>query len=338
MNHLFRPYLRKFVIVFFDDILIYSPTIELHLQQLTLVFATLSEAKFTLKFSKCQFLKCSIEYLGHIVSSKGVEPVPSKIDAMIYWPIPSTLKQLHGFLGLTGFYRRFIKNYASLSFHLTELLKKDAFIWSPNAQLSDNLKKALTHTPVLALPDFTKSFVLQTDALGAGLGAVLTQNGHPISFFSKKFTPKLLNSSTYVRELHAISEAVQKWQHYLFGNKFFIETDQKSLKELMNQVIQTPAQHYYFSKLLGYDYVILYKPDKSNIVTDALSRRNTPDSSQLILLTTPTFEFLRVLLQENKSHPDMLTLHKEIQNGSARHPDFSIHNDILYFKGKPYLG
>lgn len=257
---------------------------------------------------------------------------------MVQWPTPTTLKQLRGFLGLTGFYRRFIKNYASLSFPLTELLKKDAFHWNPSAQNSfDSLKEALTKAPILALPDFTKTFVLQTDASGTGIGAVLTQNGHPVSYFSKKLCPKLQNSSTYVRELHAITTAVQKWRHYFLGNQFIIETDQKSLRELMNQVIQTPAQHYYLSKLLGYDYVIVYKPGKSNTVADALSRRDIPTNSQFLLLTTPSFDFLTILLSENNSFPDLQALHSAITKDKEHHSDYSINRGILYYKNKPYL-
>lgn len=129
---------------------------------------------------------------------------------MINWPVPTNIKQLRGFLGITVFYRRFIKNYASISFDLTELLKKYAFHWDSNSQTTfDSLKNAMSQALVFSLPDFTQQFIIHTDSSGSGVGAVLTQYEHPISYFSKKFCPILLNSSTYVKELHAITAAVQ---------------------------------------------------------------------------------------------------------------------------------
>lgn len=127
MNIIFEPYLRHFVIVFFDDILVYSRTLEDHHHHLELVFKCLVTHQFFLKRSKCTFAKPSIAYLGHIVSASGVGPDPEKIQAMVSWPQPQSVKQLRGFLGLTGFYRKFVRNYASIAFPLTEMLKKDAF-------------------------------------------------------------------------------------------------------------------------------------------------------------------------------------------------------------------
>jgi hypothetical protein len=238
MNLIFEPYLRQFVIVFFDDILIYSKSFEDHLTHLQLVFQMLLHHSFFLKLTKCQFAQQSLSYLGHIVSAQGVGPDPEKIVAMTQWPSPTNLKKLRGFLGLTGVYRKFIKNYASIASPLTELLKKDAFVWLEQVQRAfEALKQAIVEAPVLALPNFNEVFMLNTDASGIGMGAVLSQNGHPICYFSKKFCPKLLNASTYVRGLCAITAAVKKWRSYLLGRKFIIHTDQRSHLELMTQVI-----------------------------------------------------------------------------------------------------
>ena len=130
----------------------------------------------------------------------------------------------------------------------------------------------MTQAPVLALPDFSLPFTLETDASGIAMGVVLMQRGHPLAYFSKLFCPRLQHASTYIRELHAITTAVRKWRQYLLGHPFIILTDHKSLRELMNQVIQTPEQQVYLSKLIGYDYSIQYKPGKKNLVADALSR------------------------------------------------------------------
>lgn len=208
MNTLLTPFLRKFAAVFFDDILVYSRTLSLHLHHLELVFQTLRQGQYHLKKTKCLFAQKQVEYLGHIVSGKGVEPEPSKVEAMVKWPTPTSAKELRSFLGLTGFYRKFIKNYAMLAAPLTSLFTKDTFEWSLDAQSAfEQLKAAMTTAPVLALPDFEEPFVIETDASGAGMGTVLMQKGHPLAFFSKQFGPRMLHASTYVRELHEIGRA-----------------------------------------------------------------------------------------------------------------------------------
>lgn len=168
-------------------------------------------------------------------------PDPAKVKAVLDWPIPKNVKALQGFLGLSGFYRRFMWGYAAIAQPLTALLKKDSFKWSVEAQFSlEKLKNAMAQAPVLALPNFSKPFILQTDASGHAMGAVLLQNKHLIAFFSTVFCPKMAKTSTYLLELHAIISVVKRWRQYLMGHFFIIQTDHKSLKELITQVIQTP--------------------------------------------------------------------------------------------------
>ncbi|XP_045809999.1 uncharacterized protein LOC123904368 [Trifolium pratense] len=182
MNQLFSQYLRRFVIVFFDDILIYSSSIGDHLVHLELVLQCLLTNCFYVKLSKCLFCQEAIEYLGHIVSSQGVQADPAKLDVMVQWPIPTNVKQLRGFLGLTGYYRRFIANYASIAAPLTDLLRHDSFCWSPIASSAfAALKQAMISAPILCLPDFAKEFIIETNASNMGIGAVLMQDGHPLA-------------------------------------------------------------------------------------------------------------------------------------------------------------
>lgn len=215
-----------------------------------------------------------MEYLGYVITSEGVIPDNAKIEAITSWPTPFNIKQLRGFLGLSGYYRKFVKGYACIASPLTDLLIHDAFKWSEKAERAfKQLKESLVQAPVLSLPDFSNSFSLETDASLYSIGAVLLQDNHPISYFSKKLCPRMQKASTYIREHFAITFAIAKWRHYLLRAKFYIYTDQQSLKNLMQQVIQTPEQQYYLTKLLEYNYEILYKPGKSNVAADALSRR-----------------------------------------------------------------
>jgi hypothetical protein len=337
MNTLFHQYLRQFVIVFFDDILVYSKTWEDHLQHLELVFNCLLQNQFFLKDSKCSFAQESISYLGHIVSSHGVGPDPEKIQAMVDWPTPTTLKQLRGFLGLTGFYRKFVHKYAAIATPLTDLLKKDAFVWSESAQTAfDALKKAMTEAPVLALPNFADDFLIETDASGTGMGAVLCQGGHPICYYSRKFCPRMQQSSTYVRELCAITSAVKKWRPYLLGRKFVIHTDQRSLRELMTQIIQTPEQQFYLAKLLGYSYEIIYKPGAQNRVADALSRLHEPPA-HCLTITIPHWDFIQQLKHSFVTDTNLQDLIQQVQASPSTHPDFRVIHDLLFYRGKLYI-
>ena len=209
MNEVFKPYLRKFVLVFFDDILVYSPTLEAHTEHLRMVLHTMRVHQLYAKRSKCVFGVSQVEYLGHIISDEGVATDPSKVTAMQNWPIPKNLKQLRGFLGLTGYYRRFIRDYAAISQPLTALLKKNAFVWTEQATKAfEELKKAMLSAPVLRMPDFDKPFVVETDASGFGIGAVLQQDGHPIAFISKTLAPKHHTLSTYEKEFLAVIQAL----------------------------------------------------------------------------------------------------------------------------------
>lgn len=216
MNDLLRPHLLKFVLVFFDDILIYSTTSAAHLEHVQQILQLLMTHQFYAKISKCQFGVRSVDYLGHIISGQGVQADPSKLEAIREWPAPNSLIALLPFLGLTGFYRRFVRHYASIASPLTELLKSSTWLWTTEAAATfDNLKTAMLQLPILQLPDFSIPFEVTTDASTVAIGAVLSQNHQPISFFSKKLGPRMSSLSTYVRELYAVTEAVKKWRQYL---------------------------------------------------------------------------------------------------------------------------
>jgi hypothetical protein len=238
MNHIFKPYLRKFVLVFFDDILIYSKDTASHLEHLTKALTLLKQHRLFAKMSKCIFGCPEVEYLGHIISAQGVRADPEKIQAMLEWPLTKTTKALRGFLGLTGYYRKFIKGYGTIAAPLTALLRHNSFIWTSSAsEAFQNLKRAVTQTPVLALPNFSQPFLIECDASEIGIGAVLMQSNRPIAFLSKALKGKALHMSVYEKELFALVTAIQKWRPYLLGKPFVVRTDQQSLKFLLEQKI-----------------------------------------------------------------------------------------------------
>lgn len=208
MNDLLRPYLRQFVLVFFDDILIYSPTFADHLIPLKLIMNLLVTNKFFAKFSKCEFAVSTVHYLGHIISDGVLTPDPEKIKAIVNWSQPRSLSALRGFLGLSGFYRKFIKHYATLAAPLTDLLRVNKFTWTNEATRAfTELKAQIASTPKLHLPDFTHPFQVETDASSIAIGATLQQQGKPLAFFSKKMCARMQHAPTYVRELFAVTEA-----------------------------------------------------------------------------------------------------------------------------------
>jgi len=201
------------------------------------------------------------------------------------------VKQLRGFLGLTGYYRRFIKHYGLISRPLTQMLKKGVqFQWTPLAQEAFLLlKKALTEAPVLAIPDFSQPFVIETDASELGMGAVLMQNGHPISFLSKPFSSRSRSFSTYEKECLAIIMAIEKWRSYLHGQEFLIRTDHKSLLHLDNQKVVSKVQQKALLKLIDLRYRIQYKKGVTNAAADALSRVMKEPHILAVSLSTPAW-------------------------------------------------
>jgi len=230
MHTIFATLLRKGVLVFMDDILVYSATLEQHVTLLQLVFEILQTHQFLIKKSKCCFASNTVEYLGHVISANGVVTDPSKIQVVQQWPSPTNIKQLRGFLGLTGYYRKFIKHYAMITKPLTDLLRKDTqFLWTPNVEATFQLlKSCLIEAHVLALPNFSKQFVVETDASDQGIGAVLMQDNHPIAYLSKPLRPRNQALSVYEKECLAILHAIEKWRSYLQHQQFLIRTDHKS--------------------------------------------------------------------------------------------------------------
>ncbi|TYK04972.1 Transposon Tf2-6 polyprotein [Cucumis melo var. makuwa] len=236
MNVVFRTYMRRFVLVFFDDILVYNKELEEHIQHLELMLEILRANELYANLGKCNFAKKRVNYLGHVISEKGVEVDLEKIRAISEWPIPTNVREVRGFLGLTRYYCRFEHNYGSIAGPLTQLLKNGSFMWNEEATASfKQLKKAMMTLPVLAMPDFNLLFEIEINASGYEVRAVLTQAKRPIAYFSRTLSIRDKAKSVYERKLIAVVFAVQRRRPYLLGRKFVVKTDQRSLKFLLEQ-------------------------------------------------------------------------------------------------------
>ena len=205
------------MVVYFDDILIYSKSLEEHLDHLRAVFSALRDARLFGNIKKCTFCMDRVTFLGYVVIAQGIEVDKAKVEAIQSWPTPNSITQVRSFLGLAGFYRQFVKAFSTIAAPLNELTKKNVpFVWSTAQEEAFTiLKDKLTHAPLLQLPDFNKMFELECDASGIGLGGVLLQEGKPVAYFSEKLSGPSLNYSTYEKELYALVRTLETWQHYL---------------------------------------------------------------------------------------------------------------------------
>ncbi|KAJ9566511.1 LOW QUALITY PROTEIN: hypothetical protein OSB04_002477 [Centaurea solstitialis] len=251
MNRVCRPYLDKFVIDFIDDILIYSRSKEKHEQHLRLILELLKTKKLYAKFSKCEFWIREVHFLGHVVNKEGIHVDPAKIEAIKKWEAPKTPTEIRQFLGLVGYYRRFIANFSKIAQPLTMLTQKDKkFNWGEKQEEAFQLlKHKLCTAPILALPEGKDNFVVYCDASHLGLGCVLMQNEKVVAYASRQLKVHKKNYTTHDLELGAVVFALKIWRHYLYGTKCTIFTDHKSLQHILDQKI------------------------KANVVADALSRK-----------------------------------------------------------------
>jgi Reverse transcriptase (RNA-dependent DNA polymerase). len=255
MNKVFMEYLDKFVVVFIDDILIYSQSEEDHQHHLRLVLGKLREHQLYAKLSKCEFWLSEVKFLGHVISAKGVAVDPKTVTAVTDWKQPKTVTQIRSFLGLAGYYRRFIENFSKIARPMTQLLKKEEkFVWSPQCEKAfQTLKERLVSSPVLILPDTRKDFMVYCDASRQGLGCVLMQDGHVVAYASRQLRPHEGNYPTHDLELAAVVHALKIWRHYLIGNRCEIYTDHKSLKYIFTQSDLNLRQRRWLELIKDYD-------------------------------------------------------------------------------------
>ncbi|KAF5824178.1 putative nucleotidyltransferase, Ribonuclease H [Helianthus annuus] len=277
MNRVCKPYLDKFVIVFIDDILIYSKSQEEHERHLRLILELLRKEQLYAKFSKCDFWLREVHFLGHVVNKDGIHVDPAKIESIKNWPTPKTPTEVRQFLGLAGYYRRFIQGFSKIAQPLTILTQKGIVYKWNEAQESafQRLKDNLCSAPILSLPEGTDDFVVYCDASIHGLGCVLMQREKVIAYASRQLKTHERNYTTHDLELGAVIFALKIWRHYLYGTKCTIYTDHRSLEHIFRQKELNMRQRRWVELLNDYECAIKYHPGKANVVADALSRKDT---------------------------------------------------------------
>ena len=310
MNKVFMDCLDKFVVVFIDDVLIYSRSEEEHEKHLRVVLERLREHQLYAKFSKCEFWLKKVDFLGHVISAEGVSVDPAKVEAVVDWKQPKNVTEVRSFLGLAGYYRRFIEDFSRIARPMTQLIKKDKkFVWSETCEESfRELKRRLTSAPVLILPDVRKDFEVYCDASKQGLGCVLMQEGKVVAYASRQLKTHETNYPTHDLELAAVVHALKIWRHYLIGNRCEIYTDHKSLKYIFTQPDLNLRQRRWLELIKDYNLGVNYHPGKANVVADALSRKVHCNSAMFQEIQPELYEEfkklnLNVSLAENE---DML--------------------------------
>jgi transposase InsO family protein len=241
-------------------------------------------------------------------------------------------------LGLTGYYRKFVRNYGRIAAPLTALTKKDAFSWTPEATKAfEQLKEVMCTAPVLTTPDFTKTFIVECDASGNGIGAVLMQEGRPLAFESRPLKGRDLHKPIYEKEMMAILHALKKWRPYLIGRHFKVKTDHDSLKYFLEQRLSSEEQQKWVTKILGYDFEIVYKKGKQNVVADALSRKDEDVEAFLCAISIIQPDWIIEARDEWKNDEKVWTLIQRLQQDSSASDTFTWKNDSLWYRDRLYL-
>ncbi|WJZ95428.1 hypothetical protein VitviT2T_014200 [Vitis vinifera] len=285
MNRVFRAYLDQFVIVFVDDILIYSKSLEEHKQHLVTTLRTLRRHQLYGKLDKSEFWLTEVNFLGHVVSKAGIAVDHSKVEAVQEWQRPTNVFEVRSFLGLAGYYRRFVEDFSRIATPMTRLTRKGVkFDWNEECENAfQELKRKLTTAPVLTAPISGELFTIYCDASTVGLGCVLMQQDKVVAYASRQLKQHERNYPTHDLELAVVVFALKTWRHYLYGEKFEVYSDHKSLKYIFTQKDLNSRQRRWMETLEDYDFALHYHPGKANVIGDALSRKSVGQLSSLEL-------------------------------------------------------
>ncbi|GJR97988.1 putative reverse transcriptase domain-containing protein [Tanacetum coccineum] len=321
MNRVCKPYLDKFVIVFIDDILIYSKDKKEHEEHLKAILELLKKEKLYAKFSKCEFWIPKVQFLGHVIDSRGIHVDPAKIESIKDWASPKTPTEIRQFLGLAGYYRRFIEGFSKIAKSMTKLTQKGIkFDWGEKEENAFQLiKQKLCSAPILALPEGSEDFVVYCDASHKGLGVVLMQREKVIAYASRQLKIHEKNYTTHDLELGSVVFALKIWRHYLYGTKCTVFTDHKSLQHILDQKELNMRQRRWLELLSDYDCDIRYHPRKANVVADALSRKERIEPLRVrALVMTIGLDLPKQILEAQIEALKLENLEKEDVGGMIR--------------------
>ena len=302
----------KFVMTYLDDIIIFSQNELQHLEHLEIVFSHLQEAGLKMKHSKCDFFKSEIHYLGHLISPEGISPLPNKLDSIKHMPVPNSMKEIKQFLGLTGYYRKFVPRFADIFRPLTTLMKKDMkFKWTPACQKSfELLKETLCGKPVLKYADNSKPYTLYTDASKFGWAGVLTQphttvidgksttTDHTVAFVSGLFRGSQLNWAALTKEAFAIYMSVKKLSFYLIDAQILLRSDHKPLEKFLLKNMLNSKVNNWVTELEAFNIQFDYIKGSNNILVDTLSCLITIDPDMFTTPEEPGYEFGYAIFEE----------------------------------------
>ncbi|KAJ9525450.1 hypothetical protein QJQ45_003145 [Haematococcus lacustris] len=291
MNDVFKPHLDDFVLVYLDDILVFSKSAADHERHLHLTLSLLRQHQLCANLAKCAFWLDTVDFLGHIVSAAGIQPDPTKVKAVLDGPAPQDKHQLRSFLGTANYYRRLLHHHAHRVLPLTDLLRdKQPWRWGEAEQCAfADIKAAMASSPVVRPPDFSLPFTVKTDASLFAIGAVLTQQDssgaeYVVAYESRKLNPAQVNYPAHERELLAVLHALTTWRHYLLGRPFIVETDNSATTHVLTQSNLTGRQMRWTQRLAEFDITFVHKAGKHHTVPDALSRRPDHQLSALSIV------------------------------------------------------
>jgi hypothetical protein len=277
MNDIFRKWFDDFVVIYIDDILVYNNSMEEHVEHLRKVFQRLRENKLYAKFEKCEFGVTKVDFLGHTITQKGLKMDDCKVKAILDWELPRSISALRSFLGLTSYYRKFIKNFAKIVMLLTNLLKKSSGTYDWDGVCGEGfetLKGILVKAPMLKLLDFDKDFEICSDAFDFAIGGILVQDGRLVAFESKKLNKMERRWPTHEKEMWAVIHCFKTWGHYIGSKDVVVWTDNVSLKYFAIQPKLSLKQVRWQDTLVLFNLDIRHKFGKENVMPNVLSRKH----------------------------------------------------------------
>ncbi|GBG91621.1 hypothetical protein CBR_g52655 [Chara braunii] len=327
MDKVLRHQLNKFVVVYLDDILIFSKSMEEHVKHLEEVLQVLKDAQLHLNLERSEFGRDNVIYLGHRLSASGLEPEATKVEVIRNWPQPANVRELRSFLGLASYYRKFVPKFSVIAHPLSCLTSKNvAYAWCEKCETAfQALKEALVSHPVLRIADPKLTFVVTTDASQFGIGAVLQQDDgdglRPLEYYSKRMPNHKVATSTYMRELYTLREALAHWKHYLLGRHFKVYSDHQTLQWIQTQSELSPTLTRWLHDIDVYSFELKHKKGCYNRVADALSRH-----PEYLTCLVDSYDLRRKLKEDLIEHtakdPDLSPILEQLKADPNNQPDF----------------